>query len=57
MDAEDHFKSQKIINKKRYDALYSFFIEKHTAQEIADQYEFPLPLFIRWYGISVNFYK
>jgi transposase len=38
MEAEEYFKSQEIVNKKRYDALHSFFVDKRSAQEIATQY-------------------
>jgi hypothetical protein len=54
MDAEEYFKTQKNVNKKRYDALRSFFIEKRPAQEIADQYEYTLASF---YSLVRDFRK
>jgi hypothetical protein len=38
MKPEEYFRTMEIINKKRYDALRAFFIEKCTAQEVAQQY-------------------
>jgi hypothetical protein len=38
MEPEEYFETMEIINKKRYDALRAFFIEKRTAQEVAKGY-------------------
>jgi transposase len=38
MEAEEYFKTQEIVNKKRYDALRTFFVDGLSAQEVARQY-------------------
>lgn len=38
MEPEEYFKSNEIVNKKRYEALRDFFLEKHSAAKIAQQY-------------------
>jgi hypothetical protein len=42
MEVEEYFKSQKVVNKKRYDALHAYFVEKCDTQAIADQYGYTL---------------
>ena len=42
MEPQDYFISMEIVNKKRYDALRAFFLEKHPAQEVADTYGYTL---------------
>jgi hypothetical protein len=38
MGPEEYFKTQEIVNKKRYDALHAFFVDKCTAEDVAKQY-------------------
>ena len=38
MEPKEYFKSKDIVNKKRYDALRAFFLDEHSAEEIASQY-------------------
>jgi transposase-like protein len=38
MEPKEYFKTQEIVNKKRYDTLRAFFIEGATAQEVANRY-------------------
>jgi hypothetical protein len=42
MEAEEYFKSQEIVSKKRYDALHAYFVENQDAREIAAQYGYTL---------------
>ena len=42
MEPQDYFLSLEIVNKKRYDALRAFFLEKRSAQEVADTYGYSL---------------
>ena len=45
MEAEEYFKTLDIVNKKRYDALRSFFVEKHTAEEVCIIYGYTVSSF------------
>lgn len=42
MKPQDYFLNMEIVNKKRYDALRAFFLEKRAAQEVADTYGYTL---------------
>ena len=54
MTPEKYFKSNQIVNKKRYDALYDFFINKRPAEEVAKKYGYTLSAF---YSLSRDFQK
>jgi predicted DNA-binding protein YlxM (UPF0122 family) len=38
MTPEEYFEFNQSVNKKRYDALHSFFVDKLSAGEVADKY-------------------
>ena len=38
MTPEEYFKSRQSVNKKRYDALYDFFVNQLSAEEVAEKY-------------------
>lgn len=54
MEPYSYFKSQKIVNKKKYDALRAFYYENQPAQEVAREYGYSLPAF---YSLTRDFRK
>ena len=42
MKPEEYFEFSPSVNKKRYDALHSFFVNKLPAAEVADRYGYTL---------------
>ena len=45
MTPEEYFKSKSSVNKKRYDAMYDFFINKKSAAEVAKLYGYTILAF------------
>lgn len=54
MEPYSYFKSQEIVNKKKYDALRAFYYEKQPAQEVASNYGYSLSAF---YSLARDFRK
>jgi len=54
MTPEDYFNSQHSVNKKRYDALHTFFANKFPAAEVAKRYGYTLTSF---YSLVRDFRK
>ncbi|MDR0604544.1 MAG: transposase [Bacteroidales bacterium] len=57
MEPEEYFKLNDIVNKKRYDALRAFFIEKQSAEKIAIQYGYTVSSFYSLVRDFRNFLK
>jgi transposase len=53
MTPEEYFK-QPMVHKKRYDALYDFFVNKKPAEEVAEKYGYTLASF---YTLTRDFRK
>ena len=54
MAPEEYFKFHQSINKKRYDALYAFFVDKLPAAKVADTFGYTLSSF---YSLVRDFRK
>jgi len=52
MEPEKYFELQQSTNKKRYDALRDFFVNKRPAEEVAKKYKYTLSAF---YSLTRDF--
>ena len=54
MTPEEYFEFHQSVSKKRYDALHDFFVNKHSASEVADKHGYKLFTF---YSLIRDFRK
>jgi len=54
MTPKEYFESQESVSKKRYDALYDFFVNNRPASEVAKKYGYRLTTF---YSLNRDFRK
>ena len=54
MKPEEYFESQQSVNKRRYDALYDFFKNKLSAQEVANKHGYTISTL---YSLARDFRK
>jgi IS30 family transposase len=54
MKPEEYFKSQLTTNKKRYDALFDFFVNKLSAHQVAEKHKYTVASF---YSLIRDFKK
>lgn len=52
MEPEEYFQKTGLISKKRYDALRAFFLDKKSAEQVADTYNYSLTAF---YSLTRDF--